>query len=51
MIVITSVSLSLFHRRPKVCGITSLGYDHVDVLGTTIQEITWHKTGICKVID
>ena len=32
-----------------VCGITSLGYDHVDVLGNTIQEITWHKTGICKV--
>ncbi|XP_019858163.1 PREDICTED: folylpolyglutamate synthase, mitochondrial-like isoform X2 [Amphimedon queenslandica] len=35
-------------QRPVVCGITSLGYDHVDVLGKTIEEITWHKTGICK---
>lgn len=29
-------------------GISSLGYDHVKLLGNTIEEITWHKAGIMK---
>ena len=31
-----------------VCGITLLDLDHTDVLGDTIEEIAWHKAGICK---
>ena len=34
--------------KPTVTGITSLGIDHVQVLGNTIEEIAWHKAGIMK---
>lgn len=34
--------------KPTVCGITSLGIDHVPVLGSTIEKIAWHKGGIIK---
>jgi folylpolyglutamate synthase len=34
--------------RPVVTGITSLGIDHTAVLGSTIEEIAWHKAGIMK---
>lgn len=34
--------------RPSVCGVTSLGIDHVNVLGNTIDQIAWHKGGIFK---
>lgn len=34
---------------PTVTGITSLGIDHVQLLGQTIGEIAWHKAGIMKV--
>lgn len=34
---------------PTVIGITSLGIDHVAMLGNTIEEIAWHKAGIMKV--
>ena len=34
---------------PIVCGISSLGLDHTDVLGNTIDKIAWHKAGIIKV--
>lgn len=34
--------------KPAVCGITSLGIDHVAVLGSTIEKIAWHKGGIIK---
>lgn len=34
--------------QPAVCGITSLGIDHVALLGSTIEEIAWHKGGIIK---
>lgn len=37
-------------RNPIVCGITSIGVDHTEVLGETVQEIAWHKGGIIKVI-
>ena len=41
--------MSAVARQPKVCGITSLGYDHTDVLGESLKDITWHKSGISKV--
>jgi folylpolyglutamate synthase len=34
--------------QPIAAGITSLGIDHVQVLGNTIEEIAWHKAGIMK---
>lgn len=34
--------------RPAVCGVTSLGIDHVHVLGDTVDKIAWHKAGIFK---
>ncbi|KAJ5757555.1 uncharacterized protein N7511_006249 [Penicillium nucicola] len=34
--------------RPVATGITSLGLDHVDQLGPTIENIAWHKSGIFK---
>lgn len=33
---------------PTVTGITSLGIDHVALLGETIEKIAWHKAGILK---
>lgn len=33
---------------PTVTGITSLGIDHVSMLGGTIEQIAWHKAGIMK---
>ncbi|XP_023211658.1 folylpolyglutamate synthase, mitochondrial-like isoform X2 [Centruroides sculpturatus] len=35
-------------RLPVVTGVTSLGYDHVAILGKTIEEIAWQKAGIFK---
>ncbi|KAI9797710.1 MAG: Folylpolyglutamate synthetase [Piccolia ochrophora] len=34
--------------HPTVTGITSLGIDHVALLGPTIEDIAWHKAGIMK---
>ncbi|CAG8089905.1 unnamed protein product [Penicillium salamii] len=34
--------------QPKVTAITSLGIDHTAMLGTTIEQIAWHKGGIIK---
>ena len=34
--------------HPSVTGISSLGIDHVQMLGNTIEEIAWHKSGIMK---
>ncbi|PYH76009.1 FolC protein [Aspergillus uvarum CBS 121591] len=33
---------------PAVTGITTLGIDHVTMLGNTIDKIAWHKAGIFK---
>ncbi|MGC1379867.1 MAG: Mur ligase family protein [Candidatus Baltobacteraceae bacterium] len=33
---------------PVVAAITSVGYDHTDVLGATIEEIAFEKAGIAK---
>lgn len=35
-------------ERPAVTGISTLGIDHVYVLGKTVEEIAWHKGGIMK---
>eukprot|EP00252_Welwitschia_mirabilis_P011857 TRINITY_DN26355_c0_g1_i2.p1 TRINITY_DN26355_c0_g1~~TRINITY_DN26355_c0_g1_i2.p1 ORF type:complete len:547 (+),score=109.68 TRINITY_DN26355_c0_g1_i2:160-1800(+) len=35
--------------NPTVCGITSLGYDHMEILGNTLKEIAEEKAGIMKV--
>ncbi|KAJ5778204.1 Folylpolyglutamate synthase [Penicillium odoratum] len=35
-------------EKPKATAITSLGIDHTAMLGTTIEEIAWHKGGIIK---
>lgn len=35
-------------QAPSVTGITSLGIDHVGVLGSTLPEIAWHKAGVMK---
>ena len=34
--------------HPVVTGITNLAIDHTGVLGSTIEEIAWHKAGIMK---
>ena len=33
---------------PTCTGVTSLGIDHVSVLGDTVESIAWHKGGIFK---
>ncbi|XP_057441902.1 folylpolyglutamate synthase [Lotus japonicus] len=35
-------------HKPIVCGITSLGYDHMEILGNTLGEIAGEKAGIFK---
>ncbi|EFJ31522.1 hypothetical protein SELMODRAFT_86713, partial [Selaginella moellendorffii] len=35
-------------KSPVVCGVTSLGYDHMEVLGSTLGEIASEKAGIFK---
>ena len=36
-------------KAPVVCGISSLGYDHMEILGNTLKEIVGEKAGILKV--
>lgn len=35
-------------EKPKVCGVTTLDYDHISILGSKLSEIAWHKAGIFK---
>lgn len=35
-------------QTPVVCGISSLGYDHMEILGNTLGEIAGQKAGIFK---
>ncbi|EKV10727.1 hypothetical protein PDIG_24090 [Penicillium digitatum PHI26] len=35
-------------RQPSVCAISSLGLEHTDILGHTIERIAWAKGGIMK---
>ncbi|KAK0630203.1 Mur ligase [Bombardia bombarda] len=34
--------------RPVATGISTLGIDHIYVLGATVDKIAWHKAGIMK---
>ena len=36
-------------KRPIACAIAAIGYDHVKILGPTIEEIALNKAGIIKV--
>lgn len=44
-----SVAVATLCRRPWVCGVSSLGIDHTQILGDTIEKIAWQKGGIFKV--
>lgn len=35
-------------QKPVVCGISSLGYDHMEILGNTLGQIAGEKAGIFK---
>lgn len=35
-------------EKPVASGISTLGIDHVFVLGDTVEKIAWHKAGIMK---
>ena len=34
--------------KPEVCAITSIGFDHMEVLGSTLEQIASEKAGIIK---
>ncbi|HET9662244.1 MAG TPA: Mur ligase family protein [Thermomicrobiales bacterium] len=36
--------------HPLVSVITEIGFDHMDTLGSTIEEIAWHKAGIIEPV-
>lgn len=36
-------------QKPIACGISTLDYDHTNVLGNTLSEIAWSKAGIVKM--
>lgn len=35
-------------ESPTVTGITTIGFDHLNVLGDSLDKIAWHKAGIFK---
>jgi len=35
-------------EQPRACLLTSIGYEHTATLGTTLERIVWHKSGILK---
>ena len=34
--------------KPEACAIISIGYDHIEVLGSTLEQIGFEKAGIIK---
>lgn len=40
--------LIIIYRKTSIVGITSLGLDHTTVLGNSLKEIAWQKSGIMK---
>ncbi|KAJ9129755.1 Folylpolyglutamate synthetase [Pleurostoma richardsiae] len=34
--------------KPAACGFTTIGLDHTEILGETIKDIAWQKSGIMK---
>uniref|UniRef100_A0A1I8ED53 tetrahydrofolate synthase n=1 Tax=Wuchereria bancrofti TaxID=6293 RepID=A0A1I8ED53_WUCBA len=47
-LVVSMTAPILFSKNPVVCGVTTLDYDHMPLLGSTIELIAWHKAGIFK---
>lgn len=37
-----------FISKPAVTAITVIDYDHMEVLGSSLERIAWHKAGIMK---
>ncbi len=37
---------NILNREDKICVLTDIGYDHMNILGNTIEEITAQKVGI-----
>lgn len=35
-------------RNPIITAVTTIAMDHMNLLGSTIEKITWHKAGIFK---
>jgi dihydrofolate synthase/folylpolyglutamate synthase len=35
-------------KKPECCAITSIGYDHMDILGSSLDEIAFEKAGVIK---
>jgi len=35
-------------EKPLICAITSIGFDHTEILGNTLEEIAFQKAGIIK---
>ena len=35
-----------FVDSPRACVITSVSYDHQNLLGNSLKEIAWHKAGM-----
>ncbi|KAJ6726993.1 FOLYLPOLYGLUTAMATE SYNTHASE-RELATED [Salix purpurea] len=35
-------------QKPIICGVSSLGYDHMEILGNTLAQIAGEKAGIFK---
>lgn len=35
-------------QNPVACGITAIHFDHINILGNTIEDIAWSKAGILK---
>lgn len=44
-----NIIFAFAYRKPVVCGVTSLGMDHVETLGGSLESIAWQKAGIFKV--
>lgn len=36
------------YRKTSIIGISSLGFDHTTILGNTLEDIAWQKSGIMK---
>jgi len=41
-------TLIIGYSKPAVVGITALGLDHTNILGTTMADIAWQKAGVMK---
>lgn len=41
-------STNVIERMDKVCVITDIGLDHMQVLGDTVEKIAWQKAGIIQ---